>query len=99
VTLNASTAGILLLKQGWVQGDVGWSPSQEGAIATRLLSQAIAGQIPAQVKVPVPCYTPLTLITASNIPKATPWTPTPRLAKAWVYTPCENQTVSTAFAS
>ena len=95
VTLNASSSGIDLLKQGWLQGDVGWSPSQEGAIATRLLAQAIAKQ---SVKVPVPCFTPLKLITPSNIPQAVPWTPTLSLAKKWLYVPCENQTAATAFA-
>jgi ribose transport system substrate-binding protein len=91
VTLNGSPTGIALIKQGWLQADVTQPPPLESALAVRALAQVIAGTAP---KFPVPCYTPISLMTKaslSHLPPETTWIPTPKSTAIALKTPCANQ--------
>jgi ribose transport system substrate-binding protein len=91
VTLNGSPTGIGLIKAGWLQADVTQPPPLESALAVRALAQILAGQ---NVKYPVPCYTPISLVTKANVnnlPPVTTWIPTPKSTKLALQTPCANQ--------
>jgi ABC-type sugar transport system substrate-binding protein len=91
VTLNGSPTGIDLIKQGWLQADVTQPPPLESALAVRALAQIIGGE---KVKYPVPCYTPISLMTKgnlSNLPLVTTWIPTKASTLASLLTPCANQ--------
>ena len=91
VTLNGSPTGIALIKQGWLQADVTQPPPLESALAVRALAQIIGG---VKVKYPVPCYTPISLMTKRNLaslPLVTTWIPSKASTVAALLTPCANQ--------
>ena len=81
VTLNGSSTGLDLLEQGWLQADVGWSPAEEGAMAARLLAEAVNGESNEN---PFPCHPPLTLLTPDNIADAESWVPNDELIADWL---------------
>lgn len=91
VTENASPTGVQLLKQGWLQADVALPPPLESSIAVRAVAQIIAGQ---HVKYPIPCYTPIGLITPANVsrmPAEDSWIVTKKGTLKALVTPCANQ--------
>jgi len=90
VTLNGSPTGAALIKQGWLQADVTQPPPLESALAVRALAQIIAGQ---KVSYPVPCYTPISLMTKANLaslPAVTTWLPTRSSTLKALQMPCAN---------
>jgi ABC-type sugar transport system substrate-binding protein len=88
-SVYGSPEGVELMEAGWLQATANFSPPQQGAMATRLLSQVIAGE---NLAVPVPCLSPLLTITADNLSELQPWKPTPQLVSEWIREPCANQT-------
>lgn len=88
VTENASPIGIQLVKQGWLQADIGASPAEESALATHLLSLSIAGK---DFTAPVPCNAPYTVVTKNNLGDAAPWRTSDSQVADWVKTSqCSN---------
>jgi ribose transport system substrate-binding protein len=88
VTENASPTGLQLVKDGWVQADVGSSPAEESTLAAHMLSLSIAGQ---QFTAPVPCNAPYTVVTKDNTADAAPWRTTEAQVAEWVKTSqCSN---------
>jgi ABC-type sugar transport system substrate-binding protein len=72
VSQNGAPYGLESIAQDGIKATVGWSPSQEAALATRVLIEAIRGNPPKE-KLTI---TPMTVITKENVDKATPWEPT-----------------------
>jgi ABC-type sugar transport system substrate-binding protein len=90
VTLNGSPTGIQLMEEGWLQADVTQPPPLESALAVRALAQILGG---VEVDYPVPCYTPISLITPDDLDDLSPlvsWEPTD--TELALVTPCANQT-------
>lgn len=83
---NGSDQGNKLLEDGTLKISVGASPSEEAAIAVRLLAKEIAGE----KNDPKLCNTPYALNTPGDI-KSTAWTPTAELIRAALEVPCANQ--------
>jgi ribose transport system substrate-binding protein len=91
VTENGSPAGLDLIKQGWLQANVTLPPPLESAMAVRALAQLIGGQ---KVTYPVPCHTPISLVTKATLAKFPPeasWIPTKEGTVKGLLTPCANQ--------
>ncbi len=72
VSQNGAPYGLESVAAGGIKATVGWSPSQEGQLAVRMLVEYIRdGKIPPKLTV-----TPMTVITKANVGSATPWEPT-----------------------
>jgi ribose transport system substrate-binding protein len=71
VSQNGAPYGLDSIAAGGIQATVGWSPSQEAALATRFLIEHIRG-----TSVPKLTITPMKVITKDNIDEAVPWEPT-----------------------
>jgi ribose transport system substrate-binding protein len=69
VTQNGSPEGLEAVAAGKIKATVGWSPSAEGAMATRLLAQAINGDETA----PKLCLTPFAIDTPEEPDASAPW--------------------------
>jgi ribose transport system substrate-binding protein len=69
VTQNGSPEGIRAVAAGKIKATVGWSPSAEGAMATRLLAEAISGREPS----PKLCLTPFAIATPADPNRSAPW--------------------------
>ncbi|WCB94871.1 hypothetical protein DSM104299_03611 [Baekduia alba] len=69
VTQNGSPEGIKAVTAGRIKATVGWSPSAEGAMATRLLAEALGGREPS----PKLCLTPFAIDTPDNPQASAPW--------------------------
>ncbi len=77
VSQNGAPYGLESIAAGGIKATVGWSPSQEAALAFRLLVEHIRGK-----KVPKLTITPMKVITKDNIDEAVPWEPTEASTKA-----------------
>jgi len=77
VSQNGAPYGLESIAAGGIEATVGWSPSQEAALAFRLLVEHIRGK-----EVPKLTITPMKVITKNNIDKAVPWEPTEASTKA-----------------
>jgi ribose transport system substrate-binding protein len=72
VSQNGAPYGLESIAAGGIKATVGWSPSQEGQLAVRMLVEYIRDK-----KVPIKLtVTPMTVITKDNVSAATPWEPT-----------------------
>lgn len=71
VSQNGAPYGLESIAAGGIEATVGWSPSQEAALATRFLIEHIQGK-----DMPKLTITPMKVITADNIDEAVPWEPT-----------------------
>jgi len=72
VSQNGAPYGLESITAGGIKATVGWSPSQEGQLALRVLVDYIRGN-KNQPKLTI---TPMTVITSANVAAATPWEPT-----------------------
>jgi ribose transport system substrate-binding protein len=72
VSQNGAPYGLESIAAGGIKATVGWSPSQEGQLATRMLVESIRGN----TSNPKLTITPMTVITKENVSAATPWEPT-----------------------
>jgi len=72
VSQNGAPYGLESIAAGGIKATVGWSPSQEGQLAVRMLVEYIRGN----KKNPKLTITPMTVITKDNVNAATPWEPT-----------------------
>lgn len=72
VSQNGAPYGLESIAAGGIKATVGWSPSQEGQLALRVLVDYIRGN-KNQPKLTI---TPMTVITKENVSAATPWEPT-----------------------
>jgi ribose transport system substrate-binding protein len=72
VSQNGAPYGLESIAAGGIKATVGWSPSQEGQLATRMLVESIRGN----KSNPKLTITPMTVITKENVSAATPWEPT-----------------------
>ncbi len=84
VSQNGSPEGLKAVKAGKIKATVGWSPSAEGAMAVRALSETIAGQPPAQKL----CLTPFAIDTPDRPDASVPWPPTEQTMAQALKTPC-----------
>ena len=78
VSQNGAPYGLESISAGGIKATVGWSPSQEGQLALRVLVDYIRGN-KNQPKLTI---TPMTVITKANVDAATPWEPTPASTQA-----------------
>jgi ribose transport system substrate-binding protein len=69
VTQNGSPDGLVAVAAGKIKATVGWSPSAEGAMATRLLAEAMSGRGPSSRV----CLTPFAIDTPEEPEKSAPW--------------------------
>jgi ABC-type sugar transport system substrate-binding protein len=90
-SVYGSPEGIRLINEGWLQATVAFTPAQHGVTAVRMLAQALNEPDP---NFPIPCYGPLTLVTAANLDDAPPWEVSDELVDQWLTEPCANQTGS-----
>jgi ribose transport system substrate-binding protein len=72
VSQNGAPYGLESIAAGGIKATVGWSPSQEGQLAVRMLVEYIKGK----KNNPKLTITPMTVITRENVASATPWEPT-----------------------
>jgi ribose transport system substrate-binding protein len=72
VSQNGAPYGLESIAAGGIKATVGWSPSQEAALAVRMLVEHLRGQ-PQDFKLTI---TPMKVITKDNVNEATPWEPT-----------------------
>jgi ABC-type sugar transport system substrate-binding protein len=72
VSQNGAPYGLESIAAGGIKATVGWSPSQEGQLAVRMLVESIRGN----KNNPKLTITPMTVITKDNVNAATPWEPT-----------------------
>ncbi len=72
VSQNGAPYGLESIAAGGIKATVGWSPSQEGQLAVRMLVESIRDK-KAPPKLTI---TPMTVITKENVSAATPWEPT-----------------------
>ncbi len=72
VSQNGAPYGLESIAAGGIKATVGWSPSQEGQLAVRMLVEYLRGR----KDVPKLTITPMTVITRENVSEATPWEPT-----------------------
>jgi len=72
VSQNGAPYGLESIAADGIKATVGWSPSQEAALALRTLVNYIRGE-KNQPKLTI---TPMTVITKANVNAATPWEPT-----------------------
>jgi ribose transport system substrate-binding protein len=72
VSQNGAPYGLESIAAGGIKATVGWSPSQEGQLAVRMLIEYIRGN----KNNPKLTITPMTVITKENVSAATPWEPT-----------------------
>jgi ribose transport system substrate-binding protein len=82
VSQNGSPPGIEMLKEGKLKATVGLSPTQEGAMAVKLLAESITGQGPPKL-----CYPPHALNTPEQI-DSFPWEASPENVAEALKTPC-----------
>jgi ribose transport system substrate-binding protein len=71
VSQNGAPYGLESIAAGGIRATVGWSPSQEAALALRLLVEHLEGK-----EVPKLTITPMKVITEDNVDEAVPWEPT-----------------------
>ncbi len=72
VSQNGAPYGLESVAAGGIKATVGWSPSQEGQLAVRMLVEYIRDKkVPPKLTM-----TPMTVITKENVDAATPWQPT-----------------------
>jgi ribose transport system substrate-binding protein len=72
VSQNGAPYGLESIAAGGIKATVGWSPSQEGQLAVRMLVEKIRdGKDYSKLTI-----TPMTVITRANVKAATPWEPT-----------------------
>jgi ribose transport system substrate-binding protein len=72
VSQNGAPYGLESIAAGGIKATVGWSPSQEAQLATRMLVEFIRdGKVPPKLTI-----SPMTVITKANVSAATPWEPT-----------------------
>lgn len=72
VSQNGAPYGLESIAAGGIKATVGWSPSQEGQLAVRMLVEHLRGS----KNLPKLTITPMTVITKENVASATPWEPT-----------------------
>jgi ABC-type sugar transport system substrate-binding protein len=77
VSQNGAPYGLESIAAGGIEATVGWSPSQEAALAVRMLVEHLRGG-----KVPKLTITPMKVITRDNVGEAVPWEPTAASTKA-----------------
>jgi ribose transport system substrate-binding protein len=77
VSQNGAPYGFESIAAGGIKARVGWSPSQEAALAFRLLVEYLQGK-----EVPKLTITPMKVITRQNIDEAVPWEPTETSTRA-----------------
>ena len=77
VSQNGAPYGLESIGAGGIKATVGWSPSQEAALAFRLLVEHLQGK-----EVPKLTITPMKVITRDNIGEAVPWEPTEASTRA-----------------
>jgi ribose transport system substrate-binding protein len=77
VSQNGAPYGLESIAAGGIKATVGWSPSQEAALAFRLLVEHLQGK-----EVPKLTITPMKVITKDNIAEAVPWEPTEASTRA-----------------
>ncbi|RKY02529.1 MAG: hypothetical protein DRP54_01620 [Spirochaetes bacterium] len=71
VSQNGAPYGLEAIAEGKIKATVGWSPSQEAALAVRMLVEHLQGK-----EVPKLTITPMKVITKENVDEAVPWEPT-----------------------
>jgi ribose transport system substrate-binding protein len=77
VSQNGAPYGLESIAADGIKATVGWSPSQEAALAFRLLVEHLQGK-----EVPKLTITPMKVITRENVDEAVPWEPTEASTKA-----------------
>jgi len=77
VSQNGAPYGLEAIAEGKIKATVGWSPSQEAALAVRMLVEHLKGK-----EVPKLTITPMKVITKENVNEAVPWEPTKESIKA-----------------
>jgi ribose transport system substrate-binding protein len=78
VSQNGAPYGLESIAADGIKATVGWSPSQEAALAMRMLVENLRGK-PQNFKLTI---TPMKVITKANVGEATPWEPTDASTKA-----------------
>ena len=78
VSQNGAPYGLESIAADGIKATVGWSPSQEAALAMRMLVEHLRGK-PQNFKLTI---TPMKVITKANVGEATPWEPTDASTKA-----------------
>ena len=72
VSQNGAPYGLESIAAGGIKATVGWSPSQEAQLATRMLVEFVRDKkVPPKLTI-----SPMTVITKANVDAATPWAPT-----------------------
>lgn len=85
VSQNGSPSGLEVIAAGEIKATAAWSPSEEAQMALQRLVTAIrTGQTPE----PKLCFTPLKLITQTNVDEASPWVPTEASTKVALAAEC-----------
>jgi len=77
VSQNGAPYGLESIAAGGIKATVGWSCSQEAALAVRMLVEHLQGE-----KVPKLTITPMKVITKENVEEAVPWEPTEASTRA-----------------
>lgn len=72
VSQNGAPYGLESVAADGIKATVGWSPSQEAALAMRMLVENLRGK-PQSFQLTI---TPMKVITKDNVNEATPWEPT-----------------------
>jgi len=80
VSQNGAPYGLESIAADGIKATVGWSPSQEAALAMRMLVEHLRGE-PQDFKLTI---TPMKVITKENVDEATPWEPTDASTQATV---------------
>jgi ribose transport system substrate-binding protein len=78
VSQNGAPYGLESIAADGIKATVGWSPSQEAALALRMLVEHLRDK-PQNFKLTI---TPMKVITKANVGEATPWEPTDASTKA-----------------
>jgi len=80
VSQNGAPYGLESIAADGIRATVGWSPSQEAALAMRMLVENLRGES-QDFKLTI---TPMTVITKDNVDEATPWEPTEASTQATI---------------
>lgn len=80
VSQNGAPYGLESIAEDGIKATVGWSPSQEAALAMRMLVEHLRGET-QDFKLTI---TPMKVITKDNVDEATPWEPTDASTQATI---------------
>jgi ribose transport system substrate-binding protein len=84
VSQNGSPEGLKLIEEGKIEATSAWSPSIEGIMATKYLTEVIDGKTPTDKL----CLVPYVTVTKENIKESPPWNASESTVKEGLSTPC-----------